>query len=420
MQLAKKNKNKPPKQKVLYLFLAILGVTLFSFSSGTKEASAACLYPSQILDLSNWKETLPIGPSESPTEIKQPTLATYSKTPFFIANATCDGVIFRAPVNGVTTSGSGYPRSELREMTNRGATNASWSTTSGAHSMTITQAITAVPKSKKHVVAGQIHDSSDDVIVIRLEYPKLFIDINGTTGPTLDANYALGKKFTVQFVAAEGKIKVHYNGNQQPVYTLSKSNSGNYFKAGAYTQSNCSKEAVCDASNYGEVVVYNLKLQHQTSTSTPIAITPSPTTTTTTTSTTATTSNQTPSGMTFEAESGSISGGMVIMTDDGAASGGKYIRANSAGSISYAVNILESGKYKIAGLIKAANTSSDSFYVSFDNNSATTWVLPISPLSWILSTNENQTFSLSAGIHKLTVKYREANSKIDKVMLIKQ
>jgi hypothetical protein len=38
-------------------------------------------------------------------------------------------VTFTAPVNGTTTSGSKYPRSELREMTNNGLSNASWSAT---------------------------------------------------------------------------------------------------------------------------------------------------------------------------------------------------------------------------------------------------------------------------------------------------
>lgn len=224
-------------------------------------------YPSQIIDILNWKETLPTGSSGSPTEIKQPALATYSNDPYFRLNSTCNGIQFRAPVNGVTTSGSSYPRSELREMTNNGTSNASWATNSGVHAMFIDQAITAVPTTKKHIVAGQIHDASDDVIVIRLEYPKLFVDINGTEGPTLDANYVLGKRFTIKFEASNGQVKIYYNGNINPAYTLNKSGSGMYFKAGAYTQSNCTKELStnCNINNYGEVNIYNLWVQHNTS-----------------------------------------------------------------------------------------------------------------------------------------------------------
>lgn len=227
-----------------------------------KAVSTVCTYPSQILNLANWKETLPTGSAKKPTEIKQAMLATYTENPYFKPNSECDGVIFRAPVNGVTTSGSGYPRSELREMSPNGKNLASWATTSGTNSMFIDQAITAVPKTKKHIVAGQIHDADDDVIVIRLEYPKLFIDINGKTGPTLDPNYTLGKRFTVSFVASNGQIKVFYNGSANPAYVMKKAGSGNYFKAGAYTQSNCSKEKDCSNENYGEVIIYKLSVQH--------------------------------------------------------------------------------------------------------------------------------------------------------------
>jgi hypothetical protein len=252
------------KQKTFMFFLGIIMVLVLLYSNSS--AQAACSYPSQVLDLTNWKETLPTGTSGSPTEIVQATLASYSMDPYFHPNSTCDGVVFRAPVNGVTTSGSSYPRSELREMTNNGQTKASWSTTSGTNTLFIDQAITAVPKTKKHIVAGQIHDAEDDVIVIRLEYPKLFIDINGNDGPTLDANYTLGKRFTVKFVSNGGKINIYYNGSATPAYTLAKSGSGNYFKAGAYTQSNCETEEsseLCSADNYGEVVIYQLEVSHE-------------------------------------------------------------------------------------------------------------------------------------------------------------
>lgn len=219
-------------------------------------------YPSQILDLADWKQTLPTGSSEKPKEIKQPALATFAEKSYFHVNDGSNGVTFRSPVNGVTTSGSGYPRSELREMTAGGKSLAGWSTTSGTHTMFIDQAITAVPDKKKHVVAGQIHDADDDVIVVRLEYPKLFIDINGKEGPVLDSKYVLGKRFTVKFVAEGGKIQVYYNGSAEPVHTLAKKGSGHYFKAGAYTQSNCSKESDCSDDNYGEVVIYKLAVEH--------------------------------------------------------------------------------------------------------------------------------------------------------------
>src|SRR5882757_1786752 len=111
-------------------------------------------------------------------------------------------------------------------MTNNDSGNASSSTTSGTNTMAIDEAITATPAVKPHVVAGQVHDASDDVLVIRLEGSKLFVDHNGTDGPTLTSSYALGTRFTVQIVASGGHIKVSYNGAQADDYAISS--SGDY------------------------------------------------------------------------------------------------------------------------------------------------------------------------------------------------
>ncbi len=216
--------------------------------------------PSEVLDLSHWKLTLPVNTSHAgnPDEIFQPELATYQNANYFHVNSAKNGVTFTAPCGGSTTSGSGYPRSELREMSGNGLTEASWPTTTGKHTMIITQAITHLPVVKPHIVAGQIHNSSDDVVVFRLEGQTLFIDINGTTGPTLNSNYKLGEIFTAGFQAENGTISCFYNGKW--VYTFAKKTSGCYFKAGAYTQSNTLKGD--SASAYGEVIIYGLTVSH--------------------------------------------------------------------------------------------------------------------------------------------------------------
>lgn len=214
--------------------------------------------------LNNWKLTLPIGDSEEPKEIKQPELATFTLNPWF---TTDQGAIrFRAAVNGVTTGGSSYPRSELREMTDEGREKASWSSTTGTHTLFLDEAITAVPQVKQHVVAGQIHDEDDDVIVIRLEYPVLYVNVDGKNKYTLDENYSLGKRFSVKFEVSGGETKIFYNGSADAVYVLNKEYSRAYFKAGAYTQSNCSKEdssSLCNDNNYGEVIIYQVGVVHK-------------------------------------------------------------------------------------------------------------------------------------------------------------
>ncbi|WP_243859197.1 polysaccharide lyase family 7 protein [Amycolatopsis arida] len=228
---------------------------------GADGGGDTCHYPADVLNLTNWYVGLPIGENERPKNVEQPELATYSIDPWFVATPSCDAVRFRAAVNGVTTSGSSYPRSELREMTNSGTKKASWSSTSGTHTMVIEQAITALPKDKPHVVAGQIHDADDDVSVFRLEGSKLYVT-NGDTShhKLVTDNYVLGTKFRAKFVVSGGKVRAYYNG--APQTTISTSFTGGYFKAGAYTQANCGRSSPCSDGNYGEVRTYDLSVTH--------------------------------------------------------------------------------------------------------------------------------------------------------------
>ena len=239
--------------------------TIFESPINTNRSMAPSTQPPKALDLTNWKLTLPTGSSGDPIEIIQPELDSFELNPWFIASPEASAIRFRAAVNGVTTSGSNYPRTELREMVDR-KTKASWSSGNGKHSLYIDQAITAVPSTKQDVVAGQIHDDERDIIVIRLDYPVLHVRINGTNVQTLDQNYTLGKRFNIRFEVNDNQTKVYYNNSTEPVYTLSKNYSGAYFKAGVYTQSNCDKEKVqslCTNNNYGEVVIYRIEVSHQ-------------------------------------------------------------------------------------------------------------------------------------------------------------
>jgi hypothetical protein len=226
--------------------------------------ASGCDYPGQIIDVSSWKLQLPVG--DPVKEVKNPTLATYRYGSLFRANSSCSGALFRAPVNGTTTSGSSYPRSELREMTDDGSELARWSTTSGTHRMILDQAVTRLPRGKRHLGVGQIHNGSNDVLMVRVEGSRLLVKPNGGSEVVLDSSYSLGERFRVELVASGGQIKVYYNGGSTPKLTMSKSTTSAFFKAGAYTQSNCSIEddygERCTSDNYGEVVIYDLIIRH--------------------------------------------------------------------------------------------------------------------------------------------------------------
>ena len=242
-------------------------------------------YPADILDLTNWKLTLPVDGNDDDRadEIRQPCLevACYDpsrkmydnpdfKVPFssvwFHVNDERDGVVFRAPVNGATTSGSENARSELRELApadeDGDEVEARWSNKGPAvHTMELEQTINSTPRRYPSVVVAQIHNDDDDVILIKYREGRLFADADrGDFDETLDENYRLGTRFKLKIEATQGVIRVTYNDTKTVTYK--KESDTMYFKAGAYNQSNLEKYPDELPNSYGEVVIYKLKVAH--------------------------------------------------------------------------------------------------------------------------------------------------------------
>lgn len=219
--------------------------------------------PGKVLDLSNWKLTLPVDLElkGKPTEIRAAKLQTFSRAELFYVDRKRNAVIFRAACGGVPTKGSSYPRCELREMTAGGSKPAAWGTADGSlHVLTIRCAILKTPPVKRHVVCAQIHDADDDVLMIRLEGKKLFIERNKLGDVMLDRNYKLGTPIDLKIQAGGGRIKVWMHGKLKMNWKTGRTRC--YFKAGCYTQSNLKKGDA--ASSFGEVAVYRLWVKHRT------------------------------------------------------------------------------------------------------------------------------------------------------------
>lgn len=224
-------------------------------ASAPRAEPAARAVPADLLDLRPWKLTLPTGDEERPTEITQPDLDRYADEHFRL-NATRDGVVFSADTGGATTSGSKYPRSELREMAGRD--RAGWSNTTGRHVLSVRESITAVPPNKPEVVAAQIHGGEDDVLQIRLEGRELSVQYDdGAEQVVLDPAYRLGTPFDIDLVAEAGKVAVFHNGVQRAI--VDREGTGWYFKVGAYVQSNGEHD---DPDAVGQVVVHRLQITH--------------------------------------------------------------------------------------------------------------------------------------------------------------
>jgi hypothetical protein len=226
---------------------------------------AGCRTPGEVLDLANWKlQAAGLEPGDNSgklTEVKGPALASTVLASVFEVTPECSAVVFSAGVDGVTTKGSSYPRSELREMTGGGESEAAWSSTSGVHTLTVTEAFTHLPNGKPHLVGAQIHDAKDDVSVFRLEGAKLYVtDGDDANAHLVDPNYVLGTPFEAKYVVSDGQVRAYYNGALKA--TMTKSFSGAYFKVGAYTQANCTNSPPCAFDNYGQVAVLSLLVSH--------------------------------------------------------------------------------------------------------------------------------------------------------------
>jgi hypothetical protein len=233
------------------LFALLLSVSVTSFAAEP---------PGKILDLSVWKLTLPLDTPHPgrPDEIVAPQLTTFIAPGIFQANDDATGVLFRAPCTGFTTSGSGYPRCELREMRPGGKDESDWDTTDEAiHSLVAALAVTHLPAVKPHVVCAQIHDAKDDIMMIRLEGKKLFVERTGDKDVELDKNYQLGTLFNLKIEAGGGHVRVFYNDAQKLDWAVAR--RGCYFKAGCYAQSNVKKGDLPE--DYGEVLIRQLQIQ---------------------------------------------------------------------------------------------------------------------------------------------------------------
>jgi Alginate lyase len=213
------------------------------------------VYPSQILNLTNWALMLPTGKVGKPEMVR--VLANYEHPAYFHANRFNSAVAFIANAGGVNSIGSQYARSELRELID--GVNAAWSMNEGTHQMTATESIHVLPPIRPQVVVAQIHDYDGGLLAVRLKANTLYVQTK--VGKfILEPNYTLGTEFTVRILAANSMIQVFYNDTSEPQVTVSSTSERNYFKIGAYTQSNVVKGEDPDA--YSEVWVRSLDAEH--------------------------------------------------------------------------------------------------------------------------------------------------------------
>jgi hypothetical protein len=229
---------------------AIAEIVNLTEGSGVKQLFRSIrIKPAQVLDLDIWKIGLP-----TTQEVKQPSLAGFTTAAFEVVPA----VTFTARCGDKAQDGSKYARSELREMNSDGS-NAAWSSTSGTHVMELRQRVTHLPVVKPQVICGQIHSTTDYLILVELEKNNLYVRYKDATIGVLDPNYQLGAYFDLKLVASGGYVDVFYNGVRKARQAMRENDC--YFKAGCYVQSSTSTGDA--ASAFASVDIATLTVSHE-------------------------------------------------------------------------------------------------------------------------------------------------------------
>lgn len=201
-------------------------------------------------------------------DIDPTTLANgYTRSPYFIANATGSAVKMRVYADGARTStNTQYPRCELREYKNA-TTKAAWTGNTGSHIMSATQKIVTLPPNKKEICLGQVHDASDDTFQIRCEGASgsavWHIKVNGSdVSPNLMTGYTYGDEVSWRVEMVSGTLRVYFNNALKITQSITGAlaGPGQYFKVGNYLQTNVAQGNT--ASDYGEIEMRDLVVTH--------------------------------------------------------------------------------------------------------------------------------------------------------------
>jgi hypothetical protein len=206
--------------------------------------------PGGNFDLSLWELQLPIGSANSPTVIPPLQLKGPNgfQDTYFFTDPTDGSMTFWDPENGVTTGGSDYPRSELREMTEAGA-YADWQS-SGTNTLSATLKVTRVPD---HVCVGQIHTSGSKPLLELYYYSNGGIVLGieqtpagGNEVPHTLGNVPLGMPWSYVIGLSGSSIALTLGGGPTQKFTMPSSfdGQGMYFKAGDYDQTSGSSATV--------------------------------------------------------------------------------------------------------------------------------------------------------------------------------
>jgi hypothetical protein len=200
------------------------------------------LPPGGNFDLTHWYLGLPDATASS----IQPSQLEAGYTSAYFYTGTDGAMIFWAPVTGGTTSGSTYPRSELRELIAGvdNSTGINWNAL-GTHVLTAQCRVLQVPSTGK-VIIGQIHGGTQPLCKIYYSsgtiYTRVHTDATGGTENQYEFGAsALNTPINYELRVVDGVLTMTINGTTHTFDFVTGSSWGSaefYFKAGSYCQDN--------------------------------------------------------------------------------------------------------------------------------------------------------------------------------------
>ena len=233
--------------------------------------------PGGNFDLTHWKLQLPtdggvLTCTNLGVDEKTPAQLEAGFTNAYFYTGTDGAMVFWAPLNGAKTSGTKYPRSELREEITPNNDNVNWIPT-GTHILDASCKVLQVGPVDKEVIIGQIHavNSVSNLPTVKLYYSdgKVYGTVKtNSTDDNSDAKFSsitvtTNKLINYRIQLANGVVTLVYSNitrtynifQSDPSYT----NVQQYFKAGDY----CQEFSCSNPSNYGaRVAFYSLNLFH--------------------------------------------------------------------------------------------------------------------------------------------------------------
>lgn len=231
---------------------------------------------SDLFNLQNWNLTIPVDATGgiAGVAIIIPTLTGYEDTRYFY-DAPDGAMVFRATVDGATTSGTKYARSELRELTN--GKSAAWNLATGG-TMTATVKIDQAPVMTNgapgKMIVGQIHGKNDELVRLYWDNKSMYFanDLSGANntenkfyfknGAGLAPSIDIGEKFSYQIDARGDTLNVIIYADGDVYTSTTQINSvwqtdTLYFKAGVYLGVDEST-----STGAGQVSFYALDMSH--------------------------------------------------------------------------------------------------------------------------------------------------------------